>query len=882
MKKILMVLLGLLLVSGIIGCQKTTTTKTQAGGTTTTQGNEDAEITFEGVESKKVAWGSKFDALEGVSAKDVDGTDITANIQVSGEIDTFQSHEQEIVYTVTGKDGETAHVLRKITVNFATDEDMLAVSQSTDPTVVREVEMGAANWYNADFSVNGKAGWGCWGTGVVDYNVNDGVMEFKTSTEYAQISKNGNYLIPDQYYFFLFEAKADKLHEDKTVEYTFRAIYGDETQGAWHENSIKYWKKSITTEWDTFGFLFKAKTADENVLCLISNGLDNTIYFKNLRLFEVQPKAGQEIVIPEGATPTNYDLSTDDATFWDSFGDDGSFTVEQNKLTINPNQTYYQVANHRNKFEVGKTYTLEFDIKSNVNIAGNGNKDAFSYKVIVGSEETGWTIDNDLYPTVDLVAGETSHIKLAFTIKYETKNVFAYIFDGVVGAVEISNITVTKGDHTNDPVDPSNKINGEWVVGWPGTGSFVEEEGTIKFTKTKPEYEVVQISNNTLVNGAKYTLSFDLKSPVALTSADAATYNFRVVFGSEEAGWNNKEYYPNVNVAANEVTHFELTVDCLGETKNCILFCFERCEGTFEISNVRLEYNLPKEEETENLLNGRWYTGWPGFGNTYADGTVTFTKNEGGYQVVQCNQIKDLTIGAKYIVTFDILSNKDLTSADAATYNFRVVFGTEEVVNVWNDREYYPDVNIAAGVKTTITIEVEALGVNQNCLLFCFERTDAEVQLSNVKFYAKEDATEKNILSGEWALGWPYTGSFKLSNDTLVTFEKNETGYQVVQNGFNVFEVGKKYVVKFAIKSSVALTSNDGATYTYRVTTGSEEDWGATNRDHYTEIDVAANDWTEVEVEFECYAATLNCILFCFDKVAADIQITNVIVVEAE
>lgn len=76
--------------------------------------------TFSGVEDKNVLQGSVFEPLEGVTATDHEGNDLTADIVVDGFVNTLILGEFVVTYSVTDSEGLTATAQRFITVIFET------------------------------------------------------------------------------------------------------------------------------------------------------------------------------------------------------------------------------------------------------------------------------------------------------------------------------------------------------------------------------------------------------------------------------------------------------------------------------------------------------------------------------------------------------------------------------------------------------------------------------------------------------------------------------------------------------------------------------------------------------------------------------------------
>ena len=579
MKKNLFLALGLAVLTMTISCG------TNVSSSEEVLSSEEEVISvpvFTGVESKSIPWGSTFDPLDGVTASDKKDGDLTSKITVEGVVDTFRSITHELTYKVKNSLGKETIINRQITVEYATEDNMIEVIKSNR---VEHYESTSKNFNNLDFSQNGTdskvPGWQSWGTGG-SYSVEDGIMKVEVGTEYYQISNNENYLKEGQYYIVTFDAKADKKQEDKALDFTFRVIWGSEANGGWNPHTEKYWDdKPINTEWQTYAFLFKAVTNDSNCLCLITQGIKNTIYYKNINVYEVNPTS-DPLEIPDDEIDTNYDLSSNNDEYWDSYGI-GEYQVETNKLSIKVNDGYYQVANHRNKMEVGKKYTLEYDIKSSVSLIDNGqDENTFKYKIIVGSEETGWTVDNDIYPTVDILANEVAHISVDFIPKYATKNVFAYIFQGFVGDVEISNIKVHLASETS-----TSSLGTNWNTfsGQPDKGSYEVNNQEVTYTGAGSDYYQISNNGNELVMGKTYVISFEM-----LTTADLAQNQFKFLYGDENGGWHpGNDQFLTEAVKANEKKLLKFEFTATSNIQNAYCFVFMNYNGVATLNNFKVE-----------------------------------------------------------------------------------------------------------------------------------------------------------------------------------------------------------------------------------------------------------------------------------------------------
>ena len=99
-KKILLAVLVVVSVVGLASCKKKPV----------------EPPVLHGIVDVEIVKGSKFDALEGVTAVDeVDG-DLTASIVVTGEVDTSKDGINTLTYKVENKAGKKAEKTRKVTV----------------------------------------------------------------------------------------------------------------------------------------------------------------------------------------------------------------------------------------------------------------------------------------------------------------------------------------------------------------------------------------------------------------------------------------------------------------------------------------------------------------------------------------------------------------------------------------------------------------------------------------------------------------------------------------------------------------------------------------------------------------------------------------------
>ena len=90
---------------------------------------------FAGVDDVEIAFGASFDSKAGVTASDDVSGDLTGSIVVAGSVDVTKAGTYELTYTVTDKAGNTATVVRKVTVKAADRtalEAAIAAAQGLD------------------------------------------------------------------------------------------------------------------------------------------------------------------------------------------------------------------------------------------------------------------------------------------------------------------------------------------------------------------------------------------------------------------------------------------------------------------------------------------------------------------------------------------------------------------------------------------------------------------------------------------------------------------------------------------------------------------------------------------------------------------------------
>lgn len=95
------------------------------------KGEDYVPVVFNGISDKKVVKAQKFNVLEGVSAVDSEKNDLTAGIQVIGQVDVNHPGKYEVTYVCSTEDEETRVVKRNIEVVEKTEAQATPKPQAT-------------------------------------------------------------------------------------------------------------------------------------------------------------------------------------------------------------------------------------------------------------------------------------------------------------------------------------------------------------------------------------------------------------------------------------------------------------------------------------------------------------------------------------------------------------------------------------------------------------------------------------------------------------------------------------------------------------------------------------------------------------------------------
>ncbi len=555
MKKILLSFLAIIFLIALVSCtskeetttttEETTTTSEETTTDETTTTEEDTSApTFSGTEDITINWGEEFDLLDGVSASDeVDG-DLTDSITTVGTVDIYKHGSHQITYSVTNSQSIETTVERKVKVNQPTIEQLTEIIN--DEEKVTQYEEGN----NLDLSIDGSSsdgiveGWGSWGMGG-PYYIENGIMTFETGTEYFQVSNGDNDFKIDQRYIVLFDIKSDNPHTKSGVPFTFRTIVGSEEDG-WDDFHIQYFENDITTETQTFGFVFKSEYETKNVILWASEHVDNTLYLSNIQIYEFYPE-GKELTNSEppvinGTDNTEIEWGTEFGLL------DGVSATDDVDGDITSSITTDGTID---KFTPGE-YTITYKVTD------SDNQEATETRIIKVLEPT----------TADLIA-----------------------------AANDDTIVIPYGKGTNlDLSINGNSDNGD-VPGWGqfsfGVGGPFRIENEELIFNTTTDYYQVTNGGNAFTVGQRYIVLFDVKAD-NLHVKDDVPFTFRTIIGSEENGWDDYHIQLFDNDVTTDYQTFAFIFNAEYATENVLLFASEHVANTIYIRNINIYEFYPE------------------------------------------------------------------------------------------------------------------------------------------------------------------------------------------------------------------------------------------------------------------------------------------------
>ncbi|ERJ13648.1 DUF5011 domain-containing protein [Haloplasma contractile] len=115
-QKLIISLLFLAVV--LVGCNNTEVDTTD---TNTTEASEEiTDAIFKGVEDVTITVDSTFDSMNGITAEDYDGTDLTDSVTIEGTVDTATAGDYDLTYKVTGASNNEVTTTRTVIVETST------------------------------------------------------------------------------------------------------------------------------------------------------------------------------------------------------------------------------------------------------------------------------------------------------------------------------------------------------------------------------------------------------------------------------------------------------------------------------------------------------------------------------------------------------------------------------------------------------------------------------------------------------------------------------------------------------------------------------------------------------------------------------------------
>jgi len=222
MKKFYFVLLTFMLAFCVIGCNK----KTEA---TSQQTQVQAQKpTISGAKDVTIHVGDKFRPMDGITAKDADGNEISANdISYSGNVDVKTPGVYQATYTVSDKNGVTNSVTITVTV-VALDEEapLLTGVGNVDVVVTQPFDKMAG--VSANDTVDGNLTSAIVATGDVDYkHIGTYKVEYKVSDKTGNESvKTRTVNVTVGAFKFDAETKAQTLEVSATLDPKSKYSYG--------------------------------------------------------------------------------------------------------------------------------------------------------------------------------------------------------------------------------------------------------------------------------------------------------------------------------------------------------------------------------------------------------------------------------------------------------------------------------------------------------------------------------------------------------------------------------------------------------------------------------------------------------------------------------
>ncbi|WP_299004168.1 immunoglobulin-like domain-containing protein [uncultured Shewanella sp.] len=147
-------------------------------------------IEFSGIYDMRVQRGESFNALDGVSATDAEGKDITSSITTSGSVDTSEEGTYTLYYTVTDSNGNKLNAERTITVyNDAPvlngiDDATISLNSEFDPLEGVSATDSQEGDLTDNISIQGEVNTAVEGSYTLTYTIED---QWQASTSLSRV-----------------------------------------------------------------------------------------------------------------------------------------------------------------------------------------------------------------------------------------------------------------------------------------------------------------------------------------------------------------------------------------------------------------------------------------------------------------------------------------------------------------------------------------------------------------------------------------------------------------------------------------------------------------------------------------------------------------------
>ena len=371
----------------------------------------DSYPVLSGTFNTNVTEGETFDPLAGVTATDYEDGDITANIIVTGTVDTSVPGDYTITYSITDSYGTTITADRVVTVNPAGSGP---VSVITNPNME-----GTDGWV---FDFPG-------GTGTMEYLNNELVANLTDLSDAwwkIQLQQDGISIVDGKLYLVVVEMKSD---QDRVIGLSI-----EDTGDGFADLKGESIEWSVTATYDTYYYVFRAnRTIDTAKLALFLGQISGSdpVSTVTVNRFDMVEIDDYNILL-------NSNFVDDSGWNYDFPAGTGTMSVTDNVLTAaltDLGTAWWHIQLHQTDVSIsaGTQYLVSFKVRSDADRRiGLGIEDpANSYADLKG-ESVEWDIGAN-WETVTYLFNSQDTITTAK---------FAIFLGQISGTDPISNVDV--------------------------------------------------------------------------------------------------------------------------------------------------------------------------------------------------------------------------------------------------------------------------------------------------------------------------------------------------------------------------------------------------------------------------------------------------------